>query len=119
MSRGRSQTVGCIKHGQRNPLVFLEGALAWITQRDRSDGAVRPAGPEKECDQEPLNEFCRPGFPSQVRDACGLRGSSGRSRKEGVSATFRIRFPRVSIASGFGAMPSRNAPNSSCRLLAW
>src|ERR1700680_3185200 len=64
--------------GQRKPLLFLERALTWITQHDRSDDVVRRAGPGKRCDRKSESGFCRPVFPSRVRGACGPHGSSGR-----------------------------------------
>jgi hypothetical protein len=72
--------------GRRNPLVFLERALAWITQRDRSDGAVHRVGPEKGCDLKSRNEFCYPVFLSQVPSEYDPRGSNEHIQKEVVSS---------------------------------
>jgi hypothetical protein len=58
--------------------------LNWPMQPGRSDDAARQLAREKGRDREPRYEFDHPVFPSQVRDAFGLRGNSGRIRRAAV-----------------------------------
>ena len=77
------------KDGRRNPLVLLERALAWNTQHDRSDDALRRAGPGKRCDRKLESDLCRPVCPSRVRGACGPHGGNRRNRTTAFSDVVR------------------------------
>ena len=52
---------------------------------DCNDGAVRRVVPQKGPDPKLRNESCRPVFPSQVRDACGLHDGNEYTRRAIVS----------------------------------
>jgi hypothetical protein len=64
---------------------FRDAKLVRITQPDRSGGAAHPVAHEKGRDPRLWCEFYRVAFPSRVRDACGLRGSSERIQRTNVS----------------------------------
>jgi len=59
---------------------------------DRNDGAARRVAPEKGPDSKLGNESCRPVSPCQVRDECGLRGTSRQSNTHSTESR-EIRYP--------------------------
>jgi hypothetical protein len=68
---------------------FRDSTLVRIRQPDRTGGAVLPCGHEKGRDLRIWCKFCRPAFPSRVRDACGPRGSSEHTQRAAVSGGVR------------------------------
>ena len=73
----------------REPGRFRDPTLVRIKQPDRTGGAALPVVREKGRDLRLWCEFFRLAFPSQVRDACGLRGSSEYTERAGVSGGVR------------------------------
>ena len=68
---------------------FRDATLVRIRQPDHTGGAVLPVADEKRRDLKLWSEFCRLAFPSRVRDACGLLGSSEYTPRAGVSGGVR------------------------------
>jgi hypothetical protein len=56
--------------------------LVRFRQPDRNDDATRRVAPATGRDQRLCNELCSSAFPSPVRDACDLRGTSEHSLRE-------------------------------------
>ena len=68
---------------------FHDATLVRIRLPDRTGGAALPVAHEKGPDLRRWCEFFRLAFPSQVRDACGPRGSSEYTQRAGVSGGVR------------------------------
>src|SRR5258708_120257 len=68
---------------------FHDTTLVRIRQPDRTVGVALPVAHEKGRGLRLWCEFFRLAFPSPVRDACGLRGSSEYTQRAGVSGGVR------------------------------
>ena len=68
-----------------------ENEMHWraLRQPDRTGGAALQVAHDKGRDLRLWCEFFRLAFPSRVRDACGLRGSSEYTQRAGVSGGVR------------------------------
>jgi hypothetical protein len=68
---------------------FHDATLVRIRQPDHTGGAALQVAHDKGRDLRLWCEFFRLAFPSPVRDACGLRGSSEYTPRGGVSGGVR------------------------------
>jgi hypothetical protein len=89
LSRGPPPAVYLYILRMEEPGRFHDATLVRIRQPDRTGGAALPVAHEKGPDLRRWCEFFRLAFPSQVRDACGPRGSSEYTQRACVSVGVR------------------------------